>query len=100
MSKRQWIIIGAGVFWNIKLTADYMNVKERLLQIFRLNCQNLSQIWQSRTLKDPYNFDFLSLREEYDEKELEDALVNQITQFLLELGTGFFATMSSGKFKV
>lgn len=42
-----------------------------------------------QTLKDPYNFDFLTMREEYDEKELEDALVNQITQFLLELGTGF-----------
>lgn len=38
-----------------------------------------------QTLKDPYNFDFLTMREEYDEKELEDALVNQITQFLLEL---------------
>ena len=37
-----------------------------------------------QTLKNPYNFDFLTLREEYDEKELEDALVNQITQFLLE----------------
>ena len=43
----------------------------------------------AQTLKNPYNFDFLTLREEYDEKELEDALVNQITQFLLELGTGF-----------
>lgn len=42
-----------------------------------------------QTLKDPYNFDFLTLREKYDEKELEDALVKQITQFLLELGTGF-----------
>ena len=42
-----------------------------------------------QTLKAPYNFDFLTLREEYDEKELEDALINQITQFLLELGTGF-----------
>lgn len=42
-----------------------------------------------QTLKDPYNFDFLTLREEYNERELEDALVNQITQFLLELGTGF-----------
>ncbi len=29
------------------------------------------------------------MRDDYDEKELEDALVNQITQFLLELGTGF-----------
>lgn len=42
-----------------------------------------------QTLKDPYNFDFLMLREEYDERDLENALVNQITQFLLELGTGF-----------
>lgn len=29
------------------------------------------------------------MRDDYDEKELENALVNQITQFLLELGTGF-----------
>ena len=42
-----------------------------------------------QTLKNPYNFDFLTLREKYDEKELEDAIINQITQFLLELGTGF-----------
>jgi predicted nuclease of restriction endonuclease-like (RecB) superfamily len=33
-----------------------------------------------QTLKDPYNFDFLALREEYNERELEDALVEQITQ--------------------
>lgn len=43
----------------------------------------------TQTLKDPYSFDFLTMRDDYDEKELEDALVNQITQFLLELGTGF-----------
>ncbi len=42
-----------------------------------------------QTLKAPYSFDFLTMRDDYDEKELEDALVNQITQFLLELGTGF-----------
>ncbi len=41
------------------------------------------------TLKDPYNFDFLTLRENYKEKELEDALVENITKFLLELGHGF-----------
>ncbi len=40
-------------------------------------------------LKDPYNFDFLTMREKYDEKELEDALVSNITDFLLELGVGF-----------
>lgn len=41
------------------------------------------------TLKDPYNFDFLSLSEGYHESELEDALTSNITKFLLELGQGF-----------
>ena len=40
-----------------------------------------------QTLKDPYNFDFLTLREEYDEKELEEALINQINQFLMQCCT-------------
>ncbi|MGJ0334087.1 PDDEXK nuclease domain-containing protein [Aliarcobacter cryaerophilus] len=39
--------------------------------------------------KDPYNFDFLTLRESYDEKELEEALMQNMTKFLLELGSGF-----------
>ena len=39
--------------------------------------------------KDPYTFDFLTLSEEYRENELEEALVNNMTKFLLELGTGF-----------
>ena len=39
--------------------------------------------------KDPYNFDFLTIRERYDEKELKDALMDNITKFLLELGNGF-----------
>jgi predicted nuclease of restriction endonuclease-like (RecB) superfamily len=41
------------------------------------------------TLKDPYNFDFLMLTNNYKEKELEDALIANITRFLLELGQGF-----------
>lgn len=39
--------------------------------------------------KDPYNFDFLSITEKYNEKELKDALENNIAKFLLELGKGF-----------
>lgn len=41
------------------------------------------------TLKDPYCFDFLSLTQKYNEKELEDKLIENITHFLLELGSGF-----------
>lgn len=39
--------------------------------------------------KDPYMFDFLTMREDFDERELEDALVANVTRFLLELGKGF-----------
>ena len=39
--------------------------------------------------KDPYNFDFLTLSERYNEKELKDALMDNITKFLLEHGNGF-----------
>ena len=36
-------------------------------------------------IKDPYNFDFLMLREDASEKDLETALLEHITRFLLEL---------------
>lgn len=39
--------------------------------------------------KDPYNFDFLTMTEGYNEKELKDALTNNIVKFLMELGSGF-----------
>lgn len=40
-------------------------------------------------LKDPLDFNFLHLKQGYDERELEDALVTNITNFLLEMGRGF-----------
>lgn len=39
--------------------------------------------------KDPYCFDFVGLTEPYREKELKEALLHNITKFLLELGNGF-----------
>ncbi|MCR5162431.1 MAG: PDDEXK nuclease domain-containing protein [Thermoguttaceae bacterium] len=42
-----------------------------------------------QTLRDPYCFDFLTMRKDYSERELEDALVAQVTNFLLALGCGF-----------
>jgi predicted nuclease of restriction endonuclease-like (RecB) superfamily len=40
-------------------------------------------------LKDPYNFDFLTLHDEAVERDLEKALLENIRKFLLELGVGF-----------
>ena len=42
-----------------------------------------------QALKDPYVFDFLNITERVNEKDIEDALVENITDFLLELGKGF-----------
>jgi predicted nuclease of restriction endonuclease-like (RecB) superfamily len=38
---------------------------------------------------DPYNFDFLTLTERYNEKEMKDALMDNAEKFFLELGQGF-----------
>ena len=40
-------------------------------------------------MKSPYQLGFLKLKEDHSEDDLEEALVNNITQFLLELGQGF-----------
>jgi predicted nuclease of restriction endonuclease-like (RecB) superfamily len=40
-------------------------------------------------LKDPYNFDFLTLQQNVQELEIEKSLTEHITKFLLELGRGF-----------
>ena len=41
------------------------------------------------TIKDPYVFDFIELKEDSKEKDLEEALINNITKVLLEFGRGF-----------
>lgn len=42
-----------------------------------------------QTMKDPYIFDFIPFKEDMLEKDIENALVKEITALLLELGTGF-----------
>lgn len=39
--------------------------------------------------RDPYILEFLNLNDRYLEKDLEDAIMRELEQFLLELGTGF-----------
>jgi predicted nuclease of restriction endonuclease-like (RecB) superfamily len=41
------------------------------------------------TVKDPYVFDFLELSEDARERQLEQALIDDVQRFLLELGSGF-----------
>ena len=43
----------------------------------------------AQTMKDPYVFDFIPFKEDMVERDIEQALVKDVTKLLLELGTGF-----------
>jgi predicted nuclease of restriction endonuclease-like (RecB) superfamily len=46
-------------------------------------------ITPEEVIKDPYVLEFLDLKDEYSESELEDALIHRLQDFLLELGSDF-----------
>lgn len=56
---------------------------------FKDRLPELQSDMAQEVLKDPYIFDFLSVGDEAHEREVERELVKHITEFLLELGSGF-----------
>lgn len=71
------------------MSANLYKAEGKAITNFTTTLPDIQSDLAQQTLKDPYNFDFLTLREGYLEKELEDALTENITKFLLELGSGF-----------
>ena len=51
--------------------------------------RDAQQLTPELVLKDPYLLDFLGLNDRYLERDLEDAILREMEQFLLELGAGF-----------
>jgi len=72
-----------------QIESELYHRSEQALSNFETTLPTLQSDLAGQMLKDPYCFDFLMLREKHDEKELEDALTNHLTRFLLELGAGF-----------
>ncbi|NLV96771.1 MAG: DUF1016 domain-containing protein, partial [Desulfovibrionales bacterium] len=56
---------------------------------FKDRLPDLQSDMVQEVLKDPYIFDFLSIGDEAHEREVEHELVKHVTDFLLELGSGF-----------
>ena len=56
---------------------------------FKLSLPNTNSDLANNTIKNPYIFDFLTLKENYKEKELENAMLERIKDVLVELGKGF-----------
>jgi len=71
------------------MAADLFAAQGKALTNFSRQLPEPQSDLANQILKDPYNFDFLTLTDGYKEKELEDALTTNITKFLLELGQGF-----------
>ena len=49
-------------------------------------------------IKDPFVLEFLDLKDEYSESDLEDALIHRVADFLLELGDDFASLAASTGF--
>jgi Uncharacterized conserved protein len=56
---------------------------------FDTNLPQEQALHANQLLKDPYNFDFLTISKEAHERDIENALITHIRDFLIELGQGF-----------
>jgi predicted nuclease of restriction endonuclease-like (RecB) superfamily len=56
---------------------------------FDIRLPSMQSDLAKQVLKDPYIFDFLTLAEPFEERELETGLIRHLEIFLLELGQGF-----------
>ncbi len=72
-----------------QIESDLYNRSKKALNNFDKKLPSPQSDLAKEITKDPYCFDFLTLSEKYNEKELEDALMDNLTNFLLELGSGF-----------
>jgi predicted nuclease of restriction endonuclease-like (RecB) superfamily len=62
---------------------------EELLATELANLRQSGEVTPTLVLKDPYVLDFLGLQDRYLERDLEDAILRELENFLLELGAGF-----------
>jgi predicted nuclease of restriction endonuclease-like (RecB) superfamily len=86
--------------WSVRQLQERINsmlyertaISRQPAETIRHDLEQLRQTQQlspNLLLKDPYILDFLNLNDRYLEKDLEDAILRDIEQFLLELGAGF-----------
>ncbi len=62
---------------------------EALIKKELLKLKETNQLTPDLIFKDPYFLDFTGLKDTYSEESLEDAILREMEQFILELGTGF-----------
>lgn len=74
---------------DMQINSDLYKRKGNAITNFSQSLPQPDSDLAKQTIKDPYLFDFLTLKKDADEKSIEDQLTKHITHFLLELGKGF-----------
>ncbi|MFA7658688.1 MAG: PDDEXK nuclease domain-containing protein [Candidatus Gastranaerophilaceae bacterium] len=68
---------------------DRQAISDKKINNFSQTLPVQQSILANQIMKDPYIFDFLNLGEEKQERDIENALIERIRDFLVELGSGF-----------
>ena len=71
------------------ISTDLYERQGKALNNFKSTLPAIDSDLAKELTKDPYNFAFTGITKPYNERILKDALLNNITKFLTELGTGF-----------
>ena len=80
--------------WSRSMLLNFISTKlyerqGKALNNFKTTLPDIDSDLAQELTKDPYNFAFTGITKPYNERILKDALLNNITKFLTELGTGF-----------
>lgn len=73
----------------MQIESDYHLRIGNSVNNFKLSLPKYNSDLANNAIKDPYVFDFISLNNDYKEREFEFALIGKIKDVLLELGKGF-----------
>jgi predicted nuclease of restriction endonuclease-like (RecB) superfamily len=74
---------------NMWIESDLYERQGKAISNFKITLPEIQSDLAEQTLKDPYNFSFLTLEKKFREHELEQGLIDHIQKFLLELRQGF-----------
>lgn len=86
--------------WSVRLLRDRINsmlyertsLSKKPQKLIKKEINKLArkgEVSPDLIFRDPYFLDFLELKETYSEKDLEDAILAQLQQFIIELGSDF-----------
>jgi len=86
--------------WNVDTLHNKMNsllfertaISGKPKELMKLELQQLKEenkLNPDLVFRNPYNLDFMGLKDTYSEKDLEKAILFQLEKFILELGVGF-----------